>query len=282
MAVDAAQAQYRDEFIKFFEQRATLLRKTVTTEAVIKGGTAIFLVAGSGSDTAVTRGVDGLIPARSDTETQYTATLVEWHDLRRKTRFNIFASQADQRAIMQMNAIAVLNRKIDQDILTALSGTSINTGAYVAGSLALILKAKTKLGNAGIPWDNNIFAIISPALEAFLYQTTEFASGDYVNTKPVQGADYAWDDSPKMRNWLGINFVTHPNVSGVGTSTEKCYLFHKNAIGSAFDTGPGLQTRIGYDDEQDYSFCRATSFFGTVLLQNAGIVEIRHDASSIS
>lgn len=282
MTVDAAQTQYRQEFIKFFEQRATLLRVSVTTEAVIKGNSAIFLVAGSGSDTAVTRGQDGLIPARSDTETQNTATLVEWHDLRRKTRFNIFASQGDQRAIMQMNAVAVLNRKIDQDILTALSGTSINTGTYVAGSLALILKAKTKLGNSGIPWDNNIFAIISPALEAYLYQTTEFASGDYVNMKPVDKADFAWDDKPKIRNWLGINFITHPNVGGVGTSTEDCYLFHKNAIGSAFDTGGGLNTRIGYDEEQDYSFCRASGFFGSKLLQNAGIVQIRHDASAIS
>ncbi len=282
MTVDAAQAQYRQEFIKFFEQRQTLLRQTVTTEAVIKGGTALFLVAGSGTDVAVTRGTDGLIPARGDTETQYTATLVEWHDLRRKTRFNIFASQGDQKRIMQMNSVAVLNRKIDQDILTALSGTSINTGAYVAGSLALILKAKTKLGNADIPWDNNLYAVISPALEAYLYQTTEFASGDYVENKPIGDAAYAWADKPRMRNWLGINFCTFPNVSGVGTSTEKCYLYHKSALGHAFDTGPGLQTRIGYDDEQDYSFCRATSFFGSILMQNAGIVEIRHDASAIS
>ena len=282
MAVDATQTMYRQEFIKFFEQRATLLRRTVTTEALITGEKAIFLVAGSGSDTAVTRGTDGLIPARSDTEDQLTATLTEWHDLRRKTRFNIFASQADQRAIMQMNSVAVLNRKIDSEILAALSGTSINTGAYVAGSLALILKAKTKLGNSGVPWDNNIWAIISPALEAYLYQTTEYSSGDYVNKKPVVGADAAWNDEPKITNWLGINFITHPNVSGVGTSTEKCYLFHKSAIGSAFDLDGGLNIAIGYDSEQDYSFARATSFFGSKLLQNAGIVEIRHDASAIS
>ena len=282
MAVDAAQTQYRDEFIKQFEQRQTLLRYTVTTEAVIKGNSAIFLTAGSGSDTAVTRGQDGLIPARSDTESQLTATLLEWHDLRRKTRFNIFASQGDQRAIMQMNAVAVLNRKIDSDILSALSGTTINTGVYVAGSLALVLTAKTKLGNAGVPWDNNIFAIITPGLEAYLYQTTEFSSGDYVDTKPMGGADYAWSDMPKMRNWLGINWIVHPNITGIGTSTEDCYLFHKSAIGSAFDTGEGLQTAIGYNDEQDYSFCRATSFFGSKLLQNSGIVQIRHDASAIS
>ena len=35
MADTAYQTQYRDEFIAAFEARATLLRETVTTEAVI-------------------------------------------------------------------------------------------------------------------------------------------------------------------------------------------------------------------------------------------------------
>lgn len=282
MTVDAAQIQYRQQFIRAFEQRQTLLRECVTTEAVIKGNTATFLVAGSGSDAAVTRGTDGLIPARGDTETQPTATLTEWHDLRRKTRYNIFSSQGDQKAIMQMNSVAVLNRKIDSDILTILATGSVDTDTYVAGSLALVLKAKTKLGNAGVPWDNNIYAIISPAFEAYLYQTTEFASGDYVARKPIDGADFAWTDQPRMRNWLDINWCTHPNISGIGTSQEKCFLFHKSAVGHAFDTGPGLDIAIGYDSEQDYSFARATSFFGSSKLQNSGIVVMLHDASDIS
>jgi hypothetical protein len=45
----------------------------------IKGNTATFLVADSGAATAVTRGVNGLIPARADNLTQTSATLVEWH-----------------------------------------------------------------------------------------------------------------------------------------------------------------------------------------------------------
>lgn len=60
---------------------ATVTRDTVTTEAVIKGNTAVFLVADSGGATAVTRGVNGLIPARADNLTQNSCTLVEWHDL---------------------------------------------------------------------------------------------------------------------------------------------------------------------------------------------------------
>jgi hypothetical protein len=171
MPIDAAQIQYRQEFISAFEQRQSLLRETVTTEAVIKGNQAVFLVAGSGSDEAVTRGANGLIPARGDTETQNTATLVEWHDLRRKTKFNIFASQGNQRQIMQMNSMAVLNRKTDKLILTELLTGTVTTGSAVPASLNLVAKAKTKLGNAGVPWDSNIWAVISPAFEGYLIST---------------------------------------------------------------------------------------------------------------
>src|SRR3546814_10132023 len=90
MADTAFQTQYRDEFIAGFEDMKSRLSSTVVTEAVIKGNTATFLVADSGSATAVTRGVNGLIPARADDLTQASATLAEWHDLVRKTNFKVF------------------------------------------------------------------------------------------------------------------------------------------------------------------------------------------------
>ena len=116
MADTAFQTQYRQEFIAGFEQTESLVRKLVTTEAVIKGNQATFLVADSGGAEAQTRGVNGLIPARADELEQLTAPLVEWHDLVRKTNFNVFASQGNQREIMQKTTMGVINRKIDQDV----------------------------------------------------------------------------------------------------------------------------------------------------------------------
>ena len=99
MASTAFQTQYRQEFIAGFEQHQSLLRDAVTTESVVKGNTATFLVADSGGATAVTRGINGLIPSRPDSLTQNSATLVEWHDKPIKTGFNVFASQGNQRAM---------------------------------------------------------------------------------------------------------------------------------------------------------------------------------------
>lgn len=79
MADSAPQIQYRNELVAEFEEGMSWLRQTTVTEAVIKGNQATFLVAGSGGASAVTRGVNGLIPARADNNTQLTATLTEWH-----------------------------------------------------------------------------------------------------------------------------------------------------------------------------------------------------------
>src|SRR5262252_577998 len=145
MADSAFQIQYRQEFIAQFEQGQSWLRNVCTTEAVIKGNQAMFLVAGSGGATAVTRGLNGNIPPRVDSLTQVPATLVEWHDKPQRTEFNIFASQGDGRRIMQSSTVKVLNRKIDQDILGVLSGASSNLGAPQAMTLALATRALAHL-----------------------------------------------------------------------------------------------------------------------------------------
>lgn len=274
MADTAFQAMYRDEFVAGFEQRQTLVRQTTTTEANVNGNQAVFLVADSGGATAVTRGVNGLIPARPDNLNQYTATLVEWHDLVRRTRFNVYASQGDGRRIMQMTTMGVLNRKIDQDIITELNTATQDTGTAATGSLSLSMYALTILGNNEVPMDGNIFALISPAYHAYLMQTKEFASVDYVNSKPFEG-------QPTMFRWANVNWIVHPNLPGKGTNAEKCFMYHKSAIGHACDL-TSITTAVGYDEEQDYSFARATAFMGSKVLQNSGIVVINHDGSAFA
>lgn len=277
MAATAFQTMYRDEFIAGFEQNQSLVRQTTTTEGVIKGNQIVFLVADSGGATAVTRGVNGMIPARADNLNQYTATLVEWHDLVRKTNYNVFASQGDQRAIMQGTTMAVLNRKIDQDIIGELSAATQTTGAAATMSLALAMKAKVILGNNEVPADNQLFALITPAAEAYLMQTKEFASVDYVNKKPFEEDK----SSLQMFKWAGINWIVHPNLPGKGTNAETMFLYHKSAIGHGMDT-KGLQTPVGYDEEQDYSWARASAYMGGKLLQNKGVVKIIHDGSAFA
>tara|TARA_R110000868_G_scaffold68190_2_gene201692 strand:+ start:1611 stop:2459 length:849 start_codon:yes stop_codon:yes gene_type:complete len=280
MADTAFQIQYRQEFIQAFEQHASLLRETVTTEAVIKGQQAVFLVAGSGSASAVTRGTNGRIPARGDSLTQNTCTLQEWHDLVRKTGFNVFASQGNQRSIMQMTTMAVINRKIDELIVT-----NLNTGTVAIGSsstipnVSVFQNARVKLSNAAIPWDSNVTLLCQPSFLAYLEQAPEFANAQYVDLRPYAGDSPSWKDKPMAYRWRNCLIVEHPNLPGRGTSSEKSFLYHKIAIGHAMDTA-GIQSPVGFDEEQDYSWARVTAYMGALVLQNSGIVVITHDGSA--
>jgi hypothetical protein len=277
MTVQAAQTQYRDEYIAAFEEGQSYLRSTVTTEFQKKGNSAVFLVAGTGGATAVTRGQNGLIPARTPSNTQNTATLAEWHDLQQLTDFDIFASQGDQRRIMQDGSVKVINRKIDADIIAQLDTATIDTGASATASVAMVMKSLAALGNAEVPVEeeDNMFGLITNGFWAYMMQTTEFASGDYVDVKPFSGP------VKKFWRWAGVNWIRHPNLTGVGTSTEKCYLYHRAAIGHAMDKD-SVETMIGYDGEHHYSWARATGYFGSKLLQNAGIVQMKHDGAAFA
>lgn len=280
MADTAFQTQYRQEFIQGFEQHQSLLRGTVTTESVIKGNTAVFLVADSGAATAVTRGVNGLIPARADNMTQNSCTLSEWHDLVRKTGFNVFASQGDQRGIMQMTTQAVLNRKIDSQIITELNTATNDTGATKTASINLVTRGQVILGNNGVPWDNWITLLCTPAFLGYLRQAPEFSNMQYVNSKAFEsGPD--WRDTPVSYRWDNMLIVVHPNLPGIGTTAEKCFMYHKNAIGHAADV-KGMETPVGYDEEQAYSYARASMNMGAKLLQNSGVVVFTHDGSAFA
>ena len=277
MASSAPTVQYRDQLIATFEEGKTWLRHTTVTEHQRSGNQATFLVAGSGGATANTRGLEGRIPARHDSMTQYTATLVEWHDKVIKTGFNIFQSQGNQHKLMQDTTKMVLNRRLDQDIIDVLDTATNNLGSSGAPmSLNIVARALTTLGEAEVPTDeeDNLFAVCTPAVRGYLMQIPEFSSVDYVDMKFLNGA------SKRIMRWAGFNLIFHPNLTGVGTNAEKCYFYHKNSIGSAFDM-ENLKVAIGYDDEDDYSYARASSFTGTVMLQQPGVVQFIHDASAL-
>jgi hypothetical protein len=277
MSVEAAVTQYRQAFIDQFEVRSSVLRVGTTKEAMKNGQTVTFLVSGSNNDTAVTRGVNGQIPYGNPTNTQLSATLAEKHAPYELTGFNIFASQSDQKAVMRQASMSVINREIDLTILDALSNATIDTGTAAPASLAMVMKAKAYLGNQGIPTQeqDNMFGVITDGFLAYLMQSDTFAHADYVDVKPLVGPDR------KMLRWAGINWMVSPLVTGVGTSNELCYIWHRNALGYAVNVQEE-SIAIGYDDKQDTSWSRATIYHAAKVLQNTGIVQVKHDGSAFA
>jgi len=274
MADPTFQTHYRDEQITTFEMRYSLLRVGCVQEAAIKGGSAVFQVSGSGSASAVTRGTGGLIPYSRTDNTQNTCTLAEKHAPFERTNFDIFATQGDQRKQMQVEAVGTLNRDIEDVIIAQLDTATNDTGASVEASVDLVQHALTILGNNDVDVEDeeNVFGLISPAFKRLIQMTPEYSSKDYVTMQPFMGPPR------KMMRWNGVNWITSSRVTGKATATEKCYVWHKRAIGHAANSTE-MKVEMDYDKKQDLSWCRATLYHGAKLLQNSGIVQMKHDGS---
>lgn len=279
MADVAYATVYRDEWIMGFERYQALLRNTVTTEAVVNGRDAVFLVASSNRE-AVTRGPNGLIPASGDDLSQYTLTLTEKHDLPQVTRFNSATNQGDRRAIMQRTSRGVINRDIDNVIIDALEAGTIQLSATpTTMSKGLVNAAITRMGNGYIPMDGQVYGLLTPAAWAYLSDIPSFASADYVGDRPlVEGISGV--DQADARMWMGIRWFVHTALPGAGTASASCFIYHKSAVGHAYNGD--IQALSGYNDEQDYYWARTTLYHGSKLLQNNGVIEILHDDSALS
>ena len=74
--------------------------------------------------------------------------------------------------------------------------------------------------------------------------------------------------------------MVHSRVSGVGTSAEKCFVYHRSSIGHAADV-ENVKAIPGYNEEADYYWARTSLFMGSALLQNSGVCVINHDGSAM-
>jgi hypothetical protein len=264
------QSLYRDEYVAAFEVRQSYLRDAVTTEAMVKGNSAIFLVTGR-ADTMKERGVDGMIPAANELDSQITISLREMHHRATQTGWDIFTGQSDRRRILQERGMKAANKEIDDAILAALDATTTeyNSGSAFTLSYGRIVDVLSELYEAEVDNDGAITCVWSPKSYAKILTFAQATSIDYVDRKPLL-------EGPQPFRFLGANHIMHPRVPGVGSATAKNFIFHKNAIGHAIDSA-GIKTDIGFNGEHDYSYARHTLYHGAKILQMSGVIQCTND-----
>lgn len=262
---------YRTEAIAQFEQKEALLRDTVTVEDVEQGATATFTITGFAGKQAVSRDLNGLIPG--DSVNRSHVNLRERHFAPEHTAFDVFSSATNMKKAMD-EAISVIYRDMDDAIITALNGANTQIMTSASLTLADVAKAKATLSrnNAG----KDVTFLLTPAAMLYLLQLPAFTSQDYVKDNK-----YGSSDAMARYNWLGINFIMHPNLPGVGTNAAKCFMYSKYAIGHAMSRA-GLDFVIGYDERHDYHFTRASATHAALVLQPSGIIEITHDDTGLT
>jgi hypothetical protein len=265
------QTIYSKEFVSAYEQKQSYLRGTISTEGDIKGNVFVFIIEGA-ADTAVTRGANGNIPYASDDQTNTSCTLNEYHHLARKNNFNVFSSSVPQRLSMQRRGTVSINNRTDQLIITELATTTYaaNGGSAIAGmTLGPLLEACAILDQNKVPDDGERYGLLSPKAWGQAMKITQFASRDFVPDQPFM-------KYTQWREWNGVKWCRHPTLPGVGTATASCFVYHKAAAGHGLNMGE-MVTKVGNNDEQDYSWARTSAYQGAKALQVGGIVKLVHN-----
>ena len=261
--------QFEREVHDAYQRQGSKLRATVRNINNVKGSTAVFQKVGKGA--ASTKSTHGMVPVMNLDHTAIECDLQDfyagdWIDRLDELKINI-----DERQVIANAGAYALGRKSDEMIITALA--SVGAGQEIADgnvgmTLDKALEAFEKLGNADVPDDGDRFAVVGLKQFSELLQIPEFASADYV------GVDELPFRVTQAKRWLGMLFIMHSGLP-VASDIRSCFFYHKTAVGHA--AGSDVQTDITWHGDRAAHFVNNMMSQGAVLIDSAGIVEIKCD-----
>lgn len=264
---------YSDEWYPDFQRRTSLLKQCVSSRGIVRAKTVTFdKVAVSGR--ADTRLRDGKIPASRPDTSQVTKDIVEHYKKYQIDDFDLFRNNSEYRSMMMSDALAVVNREVDMQIIEELDSTSNEySGSAITGSaLGDFLGLIRNLRELDVPSDGMLWGLITPALEMQMMRINQFLSVDYVTIKPaVEGAQPVG----QYRRWLGVNWLVHQGLTGMGGTAAQCYIFHSTAVGHKDDGKPKFMA--GETNEDDYHWCWARVRHCAKAVTPEGILRFYHN-----
>ena len=226
---DIDRIAYNEEFKVDYEREKSLLSKCVRTDGLQKAGTITWDVVDP-SEQAQTRTRDGEIPIAQLGLGQVTATPQE--DFGGKytiDNFDAFRTNSNVRSMQMRKAGAACYRKRDQLIINALDAATATQGTIAFSSLGPILKWVSDLEDNDIPTDDGkVWGVVTPKALRQMMRINEFKSADFIETKKMENGL----PSLGFYRWLGVNWFSHTGLTGKGTSTATCHMFHESAIGA--------------------------------------------------
>jgi hypothetical protein len=224
-------SMYNDEFRTDFEREKSLLMKAVRSDGLMKAGTIYWDVTGL-TDESAERGRDGSIPVSNLADSQVSDTPKEFFKKYRIDDFDAFKTNPNYRAQQYRKVIAASYRKIDNRIISILD-TSTNvqnsSSAIDFGAFGPLLTWTAALWSNDVPNDGRVWAAVTPNALAQMMTISEFKNADFVNTKKVEAGSNGYGENGYW-NWLGVKWFMHTGLTGIGTSTADCWMWHEDAV----------------------------------------------------
>lgn len=263
---------YDDEFHIVYQQDQSVLRQTVNTRGIVNGKTVQFDTGGvAGRMSQKSR--DGTLPYTRPDVNKVQADLVELFKPYSVDDFDLLRNNSSYRNMLMRQGVTSAREEQDYQIIDALSEATTSLSTLDMSNKASVLTMTTALWNNKIPRDGRVWAAITPNAEAQMMRINEFASVDYNVMKPfAEGAKGIGE----YRHWAGVNWVVTPLLTGNGTASAECYIYHQDAIGHV-DDGEYM-FRAGTDEKQGMQhWCWSRIRCCSKIIHQEGIRKFVHD-----
>ena len=273
--------EYTTDLHHVFQREGSMLKDTVFLKDGIVGSTAHFQKLGTG--TATTKSRHGEITPMNVTHTAPSVSLAdfyagEWSDSLDEAKVNI-----DVRMAYAKSGAMALGRKVDEQITTVLDSTTqstvtltVTSSAAIQASLITFVEA---LDANSVPNDGQRYGVLTPRMYAQAMTVNSFASADYVGANGLPFVEGA-PGHRMFRKWLNVNWCMLPELPGQGTSTAKCFVYHKNALGYAIQKaernvsgGENVSEDITWHGDRASHFINHMMSGNAVMIDDTGVIE---------
>jgi len=272
--------QYNDNIVMLQQQKPSRLRPCVREESV-QGEYGFFdQVDQTAAQKRTTRHADTPLISTPHVRRRVSMSAYDWSDL--IDNFDRPTLITDPTSVYVMNAVASLNRSIDDEIIACAlatayggrDGTSTyafptSTHQIVHGSTGLnltkLLQAREILDSYENDPDEPRFLVLNAEQVTNLLNTTEIKSADYNTVKALV--------SGEIDTFLGFKFVRSERLQKVST-TRSCLAWSQSSI--LLGIGTDIITRVSERADKNYATqVYVGMFIGATRMDEKGVVEIQ-------
>lgn len=276
--------QYESEVHHLFQRQGGYLRPAVRTKDNIVGKSTTFQKIGKG--VATTKARHGVITPMNQDHTAIECTLADFYAGDWVDKLDEAKTNHDERMAIAQGGAWALGRKVDDQILTAMDGTSQSAVTWTFTSVMAIenslISTINALDDADVPNDGQRFVVLSPKAYAAAMKVESFSSADFVspgNLPMEQGQPiFTW------RRWMNALWTSHTGVPGKGTANAKGFAWHKTAVGYATGAHAGnaaqnqaVSADITWHGDRAAHFVNHMMSGGAVLIDDTGCFELDLD-----
>lgn len=276
--------QYETEVHHLFQRQGGYLRPAVRTKDNVKGKSTTFQKIGKG--VATTKARHGVITPMNQDHTAVECTLADFYAGDWVDKLDEAKTNTDERLAIATGGAWALGRKVDDQLTTAMDGTTQTAVAWSHASIQAIenslLKITKALDAADVPNDGQRFVALTPTAYSAAMKVTSFANSQYVgaNNMPFEQGQpiFSW------RRWMNTLWTSHTGMPGVTTASAKGFTWHRSAVGYATGANAGdtagnqaVAADITWHGDRAAHFVNHMMSGGAVLIDDTGVYEIDID-----